>query len=183
MTVLEILAGEVGTSERTLRRAVNDGALRAERISPRKLQISAGEMRFVRASWPMLAKLREALRTEHNVRFALLFGSAARGDDSKDSDLDILVEMRDSSFDRQIDLAIKLGRLSGREIDLLDLTTAEANPDLLVNAIGEGRVIVDRDGRWPALKANEKDLTRRAEGERSAQVKSALAGIDRLLGQ
>jgi len=181
MTSLQILAEQVGASERTLRRAVNAGALRAERTSPRKLQMSTAEKRFVRASWPMLAKLREVLRTEHNVRFALLFGSAARGDDSEDSDLDILVEMRDSSFDRQLDLAIKLGRLLGREIDLVDFAQAESNADLLASAIGEGRVIVDRDGRWPAMKAREQDLIRRAEVERSKQVSSALAAIDRML--
>jgi predicted nucleotidyltransferase len=33
----------------------------------------------VRRSWKLLSALRTALRTEHNVHFALLFGSTARG--------------------------------------------------------------------------------------------------------
>jgi AraC-like DNA-binding protein len=72
MTELKTLAEEVGVNERTLRRAVNEGTLQARRPTPRRLQISAAERQYIRRSWPLLADLRQALRTEHNVRLALL---------------------------------------------------------------------------------------------------------------
>ncbi len=41
--------------------------------------MSLSEREYVRRSWRLLSTLRAALRTEQNVRFALLFGSVARG--------------------------------------------------------------------------------------------------------
>ena len=78
MNDLAILADQIGVNERTLRRAVVAGTLRAERPTPRKLTMSGAEKRYLLRSWDRLASLREALRTEQNVRFALLFGSVAR---------------------------------------------------------------------------------------------------------
>lgn len=80
-TVLAALAHDIGVSERTLRRAVNDGTLRGSRPSPRSLDLPLSERSYARRAWPLLAALRTALRTEPNVRFALLFGSAATGED------------------------------------------------------------------------------------------------------
>ena len=88
-----------------MRRAVSQGTLRGTRSAPRALQLSPSEKRYIRRSWPLLATLRAILRTEQNVRFALLFGSAARGTDTPASDIDMLVEMRDSSLERMIDRA------------------------------------------------------------------------------
>ena len=90
----------MGVNERTLRRAVNEGVLRASRASPRKLVSPLSEDLYVRSHWPLIAKLRAALRTERNVRFAMLFGSAARGEDAERSDVDVIVDLRDSSYDR-----------------------------------------------------------------------------------
>jgi len=94
MTDLDLLAGQVGVSTRTLRRAVNEGTLRGERFSPRRLRLAAGEKEYILNRWCLLGRLRAILRTESNVRFALLFGSTARGEDSESSDIDLLVEMR-----------------------------------------------------------------------------------------
>ena len=77
MTTLDMLAHELGVSGRTLRRAVNEGTLRATRPSPRTLEIPLSERVYVRRHWTLLAKLRAFLRTERNVRFAMLFGSTA----------------------------------------------------------------------------------------------------------
>src|SRR5215218_6386416 len=107
MTELEILARQIGANERTLRRAFNEGTLRAERPTPRTLKLGAGEQRYLRRSWGLIASLRAVLRTEQNVRLALLFGSTARGDDDASSDVDLLVEMRDSSLVRIADLVAK----------------------------------------------------------------------------
>jgi uncharacterized protein len=181
MTDLTMLADQIGVSERTLRRALGEGTLRAERPTPRKLKISAAEKRYLLRSWDRLAILREALRTEQNVQFALLFGSVARGDDNPESDLDLLVEMRDPSLTRVIELGAKLEGLLGRRVDLLTLDAAWENSQLFSEAIDDGRVIVDREERWPVLRAEAGALRRRARRESGRKRRDALAGIDRML--
>lgn len=170
MNDLAFLAEEVGVSERTLRRAANEGTIRGNRISPRKLKLPVAEKEYVRKHWALLAQLREALRTESNVRFALLFGSTARGEDTEESDVDLLVEMRDSSHMRDIDLALKLEPLLGKEVQVLLLENAQANPLLLAEAAREGRVIVDREGRWLRLSGERKNFERRARARYRRQM-------------
>ncbi len=181
MNELKTLADEVGVNERTLRRAVNEGALRAKRPTPRRLQISAAERQYVRRSWPLLADLRQALRTEHNVRLALMFGSTARGEDGPQSDVDVLVEMRDPSLRRVADLGMKLEALLGRHVDVVTREEAETSPHLLAEAAVDGRVLVDRDGSWPELRDEADTLARRARRRDRRRTREALAGIDRLL--
>lgn len=129
----------------------------------------------------MLARLRTALRTEPNVRFALLFGSAARGEDSAASDLDLLVELRDPSPLRLIDLELRMEALLGRTVDAISLADAEGNPLLLAEALDEGRVIVDREDRWAALRPRVAQLKRRARDEDRRRGRRALAGIRELV--
>lgn len=181
MTELGLLAEELRVNERTLRRAVNQGLLRGKRTSPRRLEMPLSEKRYARHAWPLLATLRQALRTEANVRFALLFGSAARGEDSPSSDVDLLVDMRDGDLARLADLSAKLEGLSIRRVDVLPLAGAEAVPGLLADAIAEGRVLVDREGLWPELRGHEALLRRRASQGTRRRRKAALEGIDRML--
>jgi len=181
MTTLGLLAEEVGVNERTLRRAVNQGALRASRPSPRTMELPLSELRFVRRSWPLLSILRAALRTEHNVRFALLFGSAATGADTEASDVDVLVDFRDPSLDRVVDLNTKLTALVGRSVDVVRLQDAEGDPHFLGGLLAEGRVLVDREELWPRLRRREPALRRRGRKQQAERTRSALAGIDRLL--
>jgi predicted nucleotidyltransferase len=180
MTELEILARQVGVNERTLRRAFNEGTLRAARPTPRKLKLDAAEQRYLRRSWGLIAALRAALRTEQNVRFALLFGSTARGDDGASSDVDLLVEMRDSSLIRIADLGAKLEALLDRRVDILALDDARENHRLLVQATDEGRVLVDREGLWPVLQGEADGLPPHGK-ETDRAARRALAGIDRML--
>jgi predicted nucleotidyltransferase len=181
MTGLVSLAEEVGVNERTLRRAVTQGTLRGSRTTPRKLELSLHEREYVRRSWGLLSALRAALRTEQNVRFALLFGSAARGLDTSESDVDVLVDLRDTSFERIVDLSTKLTRLAGRPVEVVELKDAETEPSFLAQVLADGRVLVDREDRWPSLHGREAGLRRRG-GRRDAQrLDRALAGIDRLL--
>lgn len=170
MNDLALLAEEVGVNKRTLRRAVNEGALRGNRASPRRLKLSMGEREYVRGHWPLLARLREVLRTEPNVRFALLFGSTARGDDTEESDVDILVEMRDHSFSRLADLALKLEPIVERDVQVVSLEDARTNPLLLAEAAREGRVIVDRENRWPEFSGELKKFERRAKARYRKQM-------------
>lgn len=181
MTELALLASQVGTSERTLRRAVSEGTLRGKRPSPRQLKLSAAEKEYVLRRWGLLAQLRLALRTEPNVRFALLFGSAARGEDLPGSDVDLLVQMRNPSLARRADLELKLERLLGRLADVIDPKDAASNPLLLADAAREGRVIVDRDDRWTSLRAELEHFEQCADAEYRSKKSRALAGIDRLL--
>src|SRR2546428_8550622 len=151
MTERALLAAELGVSERTLRRAVNQGTLRAERPTPRRLNLPLSERLYIRRNWLSIAALRSALRTEQNVRFAALFGSAATGHDTATSDVDLLVELREPSLERVADLSAKLARTLCRPVDILRLEDAEEDPSLLVDVISEGRVLIDRAALWPRL--------------------------------
>ncbi|HET9763563.1 MAG TPA: hypothetical protein VFR50_08620, partial [Casimicrobiaceae bacterium] len=92
-----------------------------------------------------------------------------------------LVELRDSSFDRIIDLDCKLQERIGRRVDVIELREAERDPALLARILAEGRVLVDRERRWPGLRDREPALRRRGARQDAARLRSALAGIDRLL--
>lgn len=183
MSELAFLAEEVGVDERTLRRAVNQGTVRAERVSPRKLRLPLGESLYLRRQWPLLGQLRAALRTEPNVRFALLFGSMARGDDREDSDVDLLVVLRDPSLSRQLDLEWRLEETLGRHVDVLTLEAAERNSTLFAMAVEEGRVLVDRIGLWPKLSAASEQLSRKAQNSYRRQRREAFAALDRFLAR
>lgn len=181
MTKLALLAEEVGVNERTLRRAVDQGALRAARPTPRTLKLPLKETRFVRRSWPLVSALRAALRTEHNVRFGLLFGSVATGADEPTSDVDVLVDLRDAGLERVVDLETKLTAAIDRPVDVIRLEDAQGDPLFLAGALAEGRVLVDRERLWPRLRRREPVLRRRGRKQQAERTRSALAGIDRLL--
>jgi hypothetical protein len=70
MGALQELAVDLDVEERTSRRAVAQGTLRATRSGPRRLRLASGEREYLRAHWPLLSSLRRALRTEHGVRLA-----------------------------------------------------------------------------------------------------------------
>src|ERR1700722_13405254 len=93
MLELAELAEELGVDPRTLRRAAADGTIHVERLSARRQRVSDVERRYMAEHWQSLSMLRGALRTEPNVRLAVLYGSVARGDDTTDSGLDLLVSL------------------------------------------------------------------------------------------
>ncbi len=181
MSSLKLLASDVGVNERTLRRAVAQGTLRGARPSPRKLELPLTERQYVRRSWPMISLLRSALRTEPNVRFALLFGSFAIGTDEPNSDVDVLVALRDPSLLHLVDLEARLTDVLGRDVDLVVLGDVEHEPSFLAHALAEGRVLVDRDERWHVLRARQARLRQRGARLDARRVRNALAGIDRML--
>ena len=62
----------------------------------------------------------QARLTELGVASLPLFGSLARGDSTKDSDIDLLVRFDGrASFDRYMDLKLFLEDLLGRRLDLV----------------------------------------------------------------
>jgi predicted nucleotidyltransferase len=181
MSQLAILADDLGANERTLRRAASQGTLRAERVSPRTLILPPGEAGYLRRHWPLLAALRSALRTEPNVAFAMLFGSIARGDDTAESDVDLLVVLHEHSLKKMAELQDRLERALGREVDVLSLEAASSNELLLALAVEEGRVLVDREELWAKLRSELADLRRRAERASRRERRKALAAIDDFL--
>lgn len=48
-----------------------------------------------------------------------LFGSFVRGEERPDSDVDLLVELDRRTFDRYMDLKLRLEQLLGRPVDLV----------------------------------------------------------------
>jgi hypothetical protein len=64
---------------------------------------------------------------------------------------------------------------------VVTLESAEAAPALLAEVVADGRVLVDRDGRWSNLKERAPSLRRSAWQRDSRRRKAALAGIDRML--
>jgi predicted nucleotidyltransferase len=181
MTELGLLADELGVHERTLRRAVGQGTLRAARPAPRTLELPLSERRYLRRAWPLLAALRRTLRTEQNVRFALLFGSAATGANAPGSDVDVLVDLRDATLERVLDLDAKLTAAIGRPVDLLRLADAQRDPAFLAAFLSDGRVLVDRERLWPRLRRRRETIRRIGDEAELKRTEAALAGLDRLL--
>jgi predicted nucleotidyltransferase len=159
------LAAELATTDRTLRRAVTQGLLRAERPSPRKLEVPLSERDYLRRSWPLLSALRKALRTEPSVRFAALFGSAARGEMHPESDVDVLVVLREVGDTRPV--ASRLAERLGLRVQLVRLEDAQRAPKLLAEVLSEGRVLVDRESMWPQLRQQRTNVERAAAQERN----------------
>ncbi len=144
-------AKTVGCSERTLRRYINVGLLRGRRIAGGQLELSRGEEAYLRGHRALLGKLMAALRTERDVRLAVLFGSTATGEDTPVSDVDLLIVHRRSGAMVQAGLCIRLRRALGTPVDVVMLEQAEKQPALLADVMREGRVLVDRDDLWGAL--------------------------------
>jgi predicted nucleotidyltransferase len=88
-------------------------------------------------AWKALA---EALQADERIRLAVIFGSAARGASSSQSDLDVGVlgvPVRDLP-----NFAVQLARVTRREVDLVDL--ASAPPLLRLEIARDGVLLVSR---------------------------------------
>lgn len=179
---LQQLAGELNADERSLRRAVEVGALRCRRPSPRRLEIGPDEKDYLRRHWPVIVSLRAALRTEPNVRAAVLFGSVARGTETEASDLDLLVELERESL---LELTALTGRLEervGREVQGVRLSEARDRPAFLATILQEGRVIIDRDGDWAAISRQRPRIERQAKESRAEASETARRALTSLGG-
>ncbi|MGH2854838.1 MAG: nucleotidyltransferase family protein [Solirubrobacteraceae bacterium] len=183
MSAIQELAADLAVEERTLRRAAAQGTLRASLSGARRLQLAPGEHEYLRVHWPLLSGLRRALRTEHNVRLAVLYGSLARGDEDAGSDLDLLVSLADDSLSVGFELAARLQRISGRRVDIAQLARVEAQAPLLLDQVlGEGRVVIDRDGQWDRLCERRSAIRARARRAHRHQMANAARAIKELTG-
>lgn len=67
----------------------------------------------------IIGQLRPELAERFTVKRIGLFGSFARGDQSARSDLDIIVEMAEPTFDHYMDLKFRLEEVLARPVDLV----------------------------------------------------------------
>jgi predicted nucleotidyltransferase len=159
------LAQTVGTGERTLRRAIADGTIYAVTVGSRKSTLTPEEAEYVRLHWDELGVLRQLLRTEPNVALAVVFGSFARGEEQPDSDLDVVVALRRAD---PLGLERLRGRLQphlGRPLQLVALSVVERSASMLQEVLRDGRVLVDREGRWAGMQARRAAVGRAADAE------------------
>lgn len=66
-----------------------------------------------------LASRKGEIMKRFGVKHIGLFGSCARGEETENSDVDVLVEFEEPSFDNFMDLAFYLEDLFGRKVDIL----------------------------------------------------------------
>ncbi|MEP6952517.1 MAG: nucleotidyltransferase domain-containing protein [Solirubrobacteraceae bacterium] len=172
-------AGSLACSERTLRRYINDGLLRGRALKRRRLELPASEERYLREHWPLLRTLRAALRTERDVRMAVLFGSTAIGVDTERSDVDLLVWPRREAGLSLAPLRARLEDALDRRVHLVNIDDARRSPALMADVLAEGRVVVDRDHCWPVLVAEREDVlahAARQDAETLAEARAVLVG-------
>ena len=92
----------------------------------------------------LLARISECLGTEEDIVVAIAFGSVARGDLRRDSDLDIAVlTSQPLSVGRRRELIALLADLGGRPVDLVDLRTSGL--PVSRSALTKGKLLVCRD--------------------------------------
>jgi predicted nucleotidyltransferase len=177
-TSLRTLARHLDVPERTLRRAASEGLVHGTRTSARRFETSLREEAYLREHWPLLRELRAALRTEPNVRLAVLFGSLATGRGHERSDVDLLVSLVDAAAGRVAELTTRLEQQLRRDVQLVRVQDAEGAPVLMYDALEQGRVIVDRDGDWPRLRSGLATWRRRAAATESPLL-DAMQDLDR----
>jgi predicted nucleotidyltransferase len=66
-----------------------------------------------------IQELRPELKKRFSVRSIGLFGSMATGFSNEQSDVDILVELEEPTFDHYMELKFKLEEVLGRDVDLV----------------------------------------------------------------
>lgn len=178
---LPALARDIGVPERTLRRAVQRGTVRCHRPGVRQVELAADERTYLRENWETISTLTEALRTERNVRLAVLFGSMARGGAGVDSDVDVLVSLAEDRPMYLFYLAVRLTRALGRDVDVLSLKHVRAHDPALLGAIlQDGRPLVDREDSWPALIAKRPTVERAAVKARAQRRRRAAQAVRQL---
>ncbi len=90
----------------------------------------------------MKNKIAQILQKADNVVFAYLFGSYAKGEEQKGSDVDIALFLRDDSLDRELDLMHELQKNIDKEIDMVVLNRTK-NMYLIDAILREGIVLKD----------------------------------------
>jgi len=88
--------------------------------------------------------VRDYLKKKDEILFAYLFGSCAREDSGKFSDIDIAVYTRNSlHYDVYLAITSELSDITGRHVDIVPLN--EAPPLLCYQVIQEGKLLFTKD--------------------------------------
>jgi predicted nucleotidyltransferase len=179
MNGLREVAATIDADERTLRRAVSRGAVRCRHPTARRLVVPEDEREYLETHWKLLSHLQNLLRTEPKVRLAVLYGSSARGDDTDESDVDVMVALRDEKPGDSVRLASRLQGALGTNVDVASLSRVESeSPLLLLQVLNEGRVLVDRDGLWNDLRAKRDAIRQRARRAHRKQRARTVAALN-----
>lgn len=72
-----------------------------------------------------IANIKTELKNDFGVKSIGIFGSFARGNETPESDVDVLVELEDPTFDNYMDLKFRLEELPGHTVDLVILDTVK----------------------------------------------------------
>jgi predicted nucleotidyltransferase len=177
MTDLALLAGTLGVSDRTLRRAAERGTIHCLRQGERR-RLPVEEALYVERRWPLIRSLVRELRTLPNVRLAVLFGSVARGEENDASDIDLLVRFAEPGLHARARLLERLEAATGRQVQVVSME--DSNSLLLAEVLRDGRVLVDRDGDWVSLASRTAQVlsdAERARGELEREVFEALSEL------
>jgi hypothetical protein len=94
------------------------------------------------AAMTPLDRIRRVLDETPAVRLAVVFGSAARQTESRDSDIDLGVSWLDGAGQAAPALAVALERAAGRPVDFVLLD--DAPPLLRFEIARDGQVLVER---------------------------------------
>ncbi len=94
----------------------------------------------------IVEELKNILAEEDNILFAYLFGSYAKGDFHKSSDIDIALYLKEDSFDYYLEIVKKLQSLFDKEIDMVILNRAK-NLFLIEDIINNSVVLKDNEKR------------------------------------
>jgi predicted nucleotidyltransferase len=171
-------AQRLACSERTLRRYINDGLLHGRQLDRYRFELSEQEERYAREHWDLLHGLRAVLRTERDVRLAALFGSTATGEDTEDSDVDLLVVYRHKDELALWALRRRLSDALGQRVHLVALEDARRSANLLADILSEGRIVVDRDDCWPGLREERVQVLEMAAREDDETLALAHATVN-----
>ena len=88
------------------------------------------------------ALLIKALEEFPEVELAVTFGSTARGQATRGSDVDIGVQLKDKPLEVLSRMEVLLGRAVGREVDVVSLD--ESPPLLRFEIARDGKLLVER---------------------------------------
>ena len=103
---------------------------------------------LVKSESDILERLKKNLQAEGNILVAYIFGSFLEQRLTSESDVDIAVLFREESVPDgfgMLDLAARLSRGAGREVDLLCLNNA--GPIIAMQVLRKGKIIVERDAQ------------------------------------
>lgn len=97
-----------------------------------------------------IAKIKQVLAAQQDIRFAIVFGSLATGTERFDSDVDEAVDAGMSfSANSKMDLIAELALATGRPVDLVDLRSV--GEPLLGQILQHGKRIIGDDSRYAEL--------------------------------